>query len=113
MHTGILVYWYRFQTLIIKWGNCFSECFTVSNGVRQGSVLSPYLFCVYVDIISERLNKTKIGCKIKELIVNHLFHADDLCLVTSSSRGLQFYLKGKRKVGFLLGTSPVTFVKCA
>ena len=88
----ILAYWYKFQTLLIKWGNCFSDYFTVSNGVRQGSLLSPYLFCIYVDNISERLNKTKIGCKVMELIVNHLFYADDLCLFSPSSRGLQILL---------------------
>jgi len=37
------------QTMQIKWGKHFSEPFHVSNGVRQGGVLSPYLFAVYLD----------------------------------------------------------------
>ena len=76
----------------VRWGSCFSSPFTVTNGVRQGSVLSPYLFCVYVDTISRRLNDLKIGCKVKEQIINHLFYADDLCLFCPSSLGLQVLL---------------------
>ena len=26
-----------------------SDSFSVSNGVRQGGILSPYMFCVYMD----------------------------------------------------------------
>jgi hypothetical protein len=57
--------------------------------VRQGSVLSPYLFNVYVDKISVKLNNCRIGCKINDVIVNHLFYADDLCIFCPSSFGLQ------------------------
>jgi len=32
----------------IKWGKHFSELFHVSNGVKQGGVLSPTLFGVYL-----------------------------------------------------------------
>ena len=85
----ILAYWYKHQNLYIKWGDCISSLFTVSNGVRQGSVLSPYLFCVYFDKISQRLNGVKIGCKLRNLLINHLFYADDLCIFSPSSRGLQ------------------------
>ena len=88
----LLAYWYKYQSLLIKWGNCISADFSVSNGVRQGSVLSPYLFCIYVDKISERLNRARIGCKVKEIIINHLFYADDLCVFSPSSRGLQTLL---------------------
>ena len=88
----ILAYWYKHQSLYIKWGNCLSTPFSVSNGVRQGSVLSPFLFCVYVDKISQRLNETKIGCRLKSLLINHLFYADDLCIFSPSSRGLQTLL---------------------
>ena len=42
----LLHFWYTNQTMMIKWGNCVSDSFNVSNGVRQGSVLSPSIpFC--------------------------------------------------------------------
>ena len=39
----------------IKWGKHFSEPFHVSNRVRQGGVLRPYLFAVYLDDLSNEL----------------------------------------------------------
>ena len=39
----LLVHWYSHQECVVKWGNTLSAPFTVTNGVRQGSVLSPYL----------------------------------------------------------------------
>ena len=38
--------------------------FHVSNGVRQGGILSPILFNVYMDELSIELCKTDIGCDI-------------------------------------------------
>ncbi len=49
----ILTYWYANQSMQIKWGNCVSDSFRVSNGVRQGSLLSPALFNVYMNELSE------------------------------------------------------------
>ena len=45
--TRILQAWYATQTFIVQWGNCLSSPFTVTNGVRQGGILSPYLFNVF------------------------------------------------------------------
>ena len=42
----LLVFLYSNQQMFVKWGNVMSSVFTVSNGVRQGGVLSPYLFNV-------------------------------------------------------------------
>ena len=40
----LLLFMYTNQTLRVKWGSVMSESFTVMNGVKQGSVLSPVLF---------------------------------------------------------------------
>ena len=44
--------------MYFKWGPTMSSKFHVTNGVRQGSVLSPLLFNVYVNYISECLNRS-------------------------------------------------------
>ena len=36
--------WYRDQQMCVQWEHSLSNSFRVSNGVRQGSVLSPVLF---------------------------------------------------------------------
>ena len=89
IYIRILAFWYKYQQLYVRWGNVVSSAFTVTNGVRQGSVLSPYLFCVYFDKISKALIDLKIGCKLRGLLINHLFYADDLCIFCPSSHGLQ------------------------
>ena len=44
----VLCYWYQHQSMYVKWGSTLSSKFQVTNGVRQGGVLSPLLFNVYV-----------------------------------------------------------------
>ena len=51
----LLKHWYKEQTMQIKRGKHFSELFHVSNGAGQGGVLSPYLFSVYLDDLSNEL----------------------------------------------------------
>ena len=41
--------------MCVKWGNCMSDYFYISNGVRQGGILSPKLYSVYVDDLSDYL----------------------------------------------------------
>ncbi len=85
----ILAYWYRNQTFCVKWGNITSSYFYVSNGVRQGGILSPYLFALYVNDLSEILNRSNVGLYICNNPVNHIYYADDLCIMASSPAGLQ------------------------
>ena len=89
----ILAFWYTNQKMAIRWGSIISDCFHVSNGVRQGGILSPYLFNLYMDDLSTKLKKHYAGCKIANMIINHLFYADDLVLLCSSQRGLQELLE--------------------
>lgn len=37
----ILIFWYSQQTMQVKWGESVSDSFRVSNGIRQGGILSP------------------------------------------------------------------------
>ena len=62
--------------------------FTVTNGVRQGGVLSPYLFAVFLDELSIQLDSTRVGCTVGNMIVNHLRVADDICVFSPSISGL-------------------------
>ena len=45
---SILIYMYMYQTLRVQWCQTLTSSFKVCNGVKQGGVLSPTLFAVYV-----------------------------------------------------------------
>ena len=85
----VLCYWYQHQSMYVKWGSTLSSKFQVTNGVRQGGVLFPLLFNVYVNELSELLNKSGIGGNMGGTIINHMLYADDICIVSLSSSGLQ------------------------
>ena len=96
----ILIYRYANQTMCIRWGSKTSEKFHVSNGVRQGSILSPHLFKVYVDDLSIILNKLQIGCSTADIIINHLMYADDIVLLSPSTGGLITLIEACQQFGF-------------
>ena len=79
--------------MCVKWGNCMSDYFYVSNGVRQERILSPKLYFVYVDDLSDYLVKSQIGCQIgcqiDNVCINHVMYADDNCLMAPSPAALQ------------------------
>ena len=77
----VLIYVYQEQTAWVKWGDARSSCFGVTNGTRQGSVLSPIFFAVYIDELLHELRSLGVGCHIGGVFVGAAGFADDLILV--------------------------------
>ena len=73
----------------MRWDTTTTTLFLVINGVKQGGILSPMLFNVYMDDLSIKLNQSGIGGVIGGHLINHLCYADDLCLISISSAGMQ------------------------
>ena len=63
----------------------------MTNRVRRGWILSPLLFNIYIDGLSDIRNISTIGGSIGGLRVNQMLYADHLhvCIISLSSAGLQ------------------------
>ena len=60
----LLISWYREQRMSVRWDTHVSSNFPTTNGVRQGGVLSPVLFTLYMDDLLVELSELGIGCYI-------------------------------------------------
>ena len=64
----------------------------LENGVKQGGVLSPTLFCIYFDELLRRLRETDVGCHVVHMSYAAFGYADDLLLL-SPIHGLEILVK--------------------
>jgi len=55
-----------------------------TNGVKQGKVLSPVLFCVYLNELLLALSAANVSCYVGDYFVGALAYADDLVLTAPS-----------------------------
>jgi len=88
----LLAYWYSNQLINVRWKHVVTECFYMSNGTRQGSILSPYLFSVYIRCVSDTVRKSLVGCYIGSMACNILLYADDIVLLSPSWHAQQTLL---------------------
>ncbi len=66
----------------------FSEYFTICNGVKQGGVISPVLFCIYIDGLLIELENSGVGCYMGSVFAGTFGYADDLKLLTPTIRAM-------------------------
>ena len=80
------LYWH--QKAAIRIQNQLSPFTSIQRGVRQGCVLSPYLFNIYTEFIFRECNELQ-GINIHGLNINNLRYADDTALITENQENLQ------------------------
>ena len=81
---------YAKSTSKVRLGAKFSEKFPCSVGLRQGCVLSPSLFNVFLqEIVSTTVEELTGGVCVQGLLVNNLRFADDIALITDESNELK------------------------
>ena len=71
---------YSQSNSIVRRNDNLSEAFHVETGVRQGGVLSPFLFNILIDrILNVATDNTNLGIRL-ETSITDLDYADDICL---------------------------------
>ena len=85
----IIITWYSNLQCRVRWGNTLSDWFQIKAGVRQGGILSPVFYCLYVDDLVDVLAATGVGCHLKDIFLSILLYADDMALTAPSLKGLQ------------------------
>ena len=89
LHWIFLLKWYRSSKAKVRWAGEFSKIFSISKGMRQGSILSPRLFSVFINDLLLQLKSNENGMKLYNLKLNAIAYADDINLFSTTTTGLQ------------------------
>ena len=89
---NLLYYMYTNQLCHVKWEDEKPACFSNSNGVKQGRIISPLLFSLYIDELFI-LKKSGIGCQFELTYAGVSGCADDIALVAPSLSSLKQMMK--------------------
>ena len=110
----LLFYWFNNLRCSVVWLSMISSPFDVARGIRQGGVLSPFLFAVYVDDLIERLRASGFVIYIGCLFYGCILYADDIVLLSGSCYGLQKLLDicGKYGIEWDIKFNPGKSVAC-
>ena len=85
---------YAGQEATVRAGHGTTDWFQIGKGVRQGCILSPFLFNLYAEYIMRNagLGEAQAGIKIARKNVNNLRYADDTTLMAESEEELKSLL---------------------
>ena len=89
----IIVEMYRNILSAVNMNKKTSSWFPVLQGVRQGGVLSTFLFLVYLDDLLNELERSKRGSHIGVINCCCPTYADDMVVLANSPDALQFLIK--------------------
>ena len=76
----------------VRVGKVFSERYTIEEGLRQGCILSPSLFSLFLMDLADELERRGLGVKVTGTWMGACFFADDIVLMAESSKELQYML---------------------
>ena len=81
--------WYSTLTNRVIYDGIASSEFPIRQGVRQGGVLSPWLFMVFNDDLPKLFQTCNEGLRLGTIPCNPIMVADDITLLSTRAKGLQ------------------------
>jgi hypothetical protein len=85
----LLQEWYRGSTSSVLVDGEETRAFELQQGVKQGCVLSPVLYAVFVDGVVEELRRRGLGVVEEGVWVGVVLYADDMALLARSQEELE------------------------
>ena len=89
----VLISWYTNSQACVKLDGYCTEFITINSGVKQGGILSPLFYNVYIDDLMKELKHKNLRCTIGELYFGTVFYADDIILLGTSVRKMKEMVK--------------------
>ena len=89
LHNALLRSLYNNLESQVFWDGKTSESIPILQGVRQGGVLSPLLYNVFIDGLIKLLKEKNLGCHHLNQYTGVIVLADDVALVSTSPGELQ------------------------
>ena len=77
----------------IKIGSQYTGTIVINQGVRQGCVMSPLLFNIFLADLAEKFDSINDNIKMNNSEISALFWADDILILSKSEEGLTKKLK--------------------
>ena len=86
---------YKKNTAVVKVGNEVCNCFFIKSGVKQGCVLSPFIWIILMDFILRSTGKAigDHGIKWGGKAILDLDYADDLSILDESMSKMNEFLE--------------------
>ena len=85
----IIMNWYLNMEYNVKWAKAHSKSFRVLCGTKQGGILSPDFFSIYINDLIKILKRMGIGCHLINYFIACLLFADDMSLIAPTREALQ------------------------
>ena len=90
---------YAGQEATVRTGHGTTDWFQIGKGVRQGCILSPYLFNLYAEYImrNTELDEAQAGIKIAGRNISNLRYADDTTVMAENEELKSLLMKVKEE----------------
>ena len=93
LYIRLILDMYVNQKMCVRYNKSESSWFCPTNGVKQGGVLSPTLFAIYIDGMLNLLENSKSGCYVGNKYCGVIGYADDVILLSPTQNSMRNMIK--------------------
>ena len=84
--------WYSQLQARVKFNGEVSDIYSIYRGTRQGGILSPIIFNIFLNDLLIELKSAQHGVRLGNMLLNSVAYADDVSLISATATGLQVLL---------------------